>query len=250
MLHPYSSPSSQAFRPLAGPSFTVESVEHVNDRDPRSFSVDGYNTCPCENLSSCFLVDVLYRLDCERLNATQRLQASDSRFAEGPGVGGADVLRCIETFVETNHKGALPCSAQKNEASGGGFYSGTFPKTISLPSLDSTVNQVVTEEMYFTKEEHTMADHSHPMDGAILDFAVTRMRLIELFRRDGGICEDEQMTLDLFDDAKRTVRKLHAVDQAAETYKKQLHSGVTRYGQRKWNLAGLEVEPYEPEGAA
>lgn len=95
-----------------------------------------------------------------------------------------------------------------------------------------------------------MGDYSHPMDGAIIDFVIARRRIEELFYRDGAICDQEQETLDLFDSAKRTVRHLHAVDQAAETYKKQGPTGLSDYGKQKWKLAGLSVKPYEPDGAA
>lgn len=134
----------------------------------------------------------------------------------------ADACRRTE-FVETKHERSL--------------------------SLDTTVIDRQAEEMYFTKEEPKMGDHMHPMEGAILDFSVTRMRLIELFSRDGEICADERAALELFDDAKRTVSDLHNLDRAVETYKKQYRHGITRYGQRRWNLAGLAVEPYDPDAA-
>lgn len=146
-----------------------------------------------------------------------------ARVLDGDLVTGFPVC-CCETFVETNHERSL--------------------------SLDTTVAHRIREEMYFTKGVPTMGDHTHPMEGAILDFSITRMRLIDLFNRDGEICDEEQAALELFDDAKRTVKHLHHIDQAAETYKKQYHQGITPYGQRKWHLAGLVVEPYEPNDAA
>ena len=116
-------------------------------------------------------------------------------------------------------------------------------------SSTSTVIRVATQQMYL-KEEHQVGTHIHPMEGVIVDLTVVRNQIKSRLASDGEFCQGDEQALAEFDSVATTVKHLHAVDRAADLYKRQGPGGVTAYAKEHWRLAGLEVKAYTPDGAA
>lgn len=94
-----------------------------------------------------------------------------------------------------------------------------------------------------------MGTHMHPMEGVILDLTVVRNQVETEFNRDGVISSDERAALNEYDSMASTIKHVRSVERAADLYVRQGPKGLTDYGKQLWSLAGLEVEPWDPEAA-
>ena len=94
-----------------------------------------------------------------------------------------------------------------------------------------------------------MGTQIHPMEGVIIDLTVVRNQIEAEFSRDGVISSDEQDTLNEYDSMATTIKHVRSVERAADLYVRQGPKGLTDYGKQQWGLAGLKVEPLEPDAA-